>query len=207
MADTTRRGFLKYGIAGAALSVTAARPGAAAAAVTTARAGGRAVSLRPFAEPLPVPGAGIVVATPAAPGEYAFTLRQIHRRLHPQLPPTPLWAYDDGSGLGGQAGSFGMAIVAQTGTPLQVSYTHRLPGDLPVLDPGRHPADAAGQPGADDDPPARRVRRGRQRRQPGGHAGRVRSRARRRPSSTRTRAAAVREAAVVPRPRDWAPPG
>ena len=76
-----------------------------------------------------MPGAGIVVATPAAPGEYRFTLRQIHRRLHPQLPKTPVWAYDDGSGLGGQAGSFGMAIAAQTGTPVQVSYTHRLPGD------------------------------------------------------------------------------
>ena len=70
------------------------------------------------------PGAGIVVATPTAPGEYRFTLREIRRRLHPQLPKTPVWAYDDGSGLGGQAGSFGMAIAAQTGTPVQVSYTH-----------------------------------------------------------------------------------
>ena len=70
--------------------------------------------LKRFVERLPVPGAGIVVASPRAPGRYAFTLRQIRRRLHPQLPPTPLWAYDDGSGLRGQAGSFGMAIVART---------------------------------------------------------------------------------------------
>jgi hypothetical protein len=91
------------------------------------RRSGRAVSLRPFLEPLPVPGAGIVVATPVAPGTYHFTLREIRRRLHPQLPKTPVWAYDDGSGLGGQAGSFGMAIAAQTGTPVRVSYTHRCP--------------------------------------------------------------------------------
>ena len=49
----------------------------------------------------------------------------------PELPPTPLWAYDDGTGLGAQAGSFGMAIAAETGAPLQVSYTNRLPRFYP----------------------------------------------------------------------------
>ena len=130
MTGTSRRRFLQYGVAaGAALGVAAVRPGAAAAG--TAQLGGRAPSLRPFVEPLPVPGAGIVVASPVAPGQYHFTLRQIRRRLHPQLPKTPVWAYDDGSGLGGQAGSFGMAIAAQTGTPIQVSYTHGLPATYP----------------------------------------------------------------------------
>ena len=56
---------------------------------------------------------------------------EITRQLHPDLPPTPLWAYDDGSGLGGQAGSFGMAVVAQSGTPLTVDYTHALPETYP----------------------------------------------------------------------------
>jgi spore coat protein A, manganese oxidase len=130
MTGTSRRRFLQYGVAaGAALGVTAVRPGAAAAG--TAQLGGRAPSLRPFVEPLPVPGAGIVVASQVAPGQYHFTLRQIRRRLHPQLPKTPVWAYDDGSGLGGQAGSFGMAIAAQTGTPVRVSYTHGLPATYP----------------------------------------------------------------------------
>ena len=130
MTGTSRRRFLQYGItAGAALGVSAVRPGAAAAG--TARLDGRAPNLRPFVEPLPLPGAGIVVASPVAPGQYHFTLRQIRRRLHPQLPKTPIFAYDDGSGLGGQAGSFGMAIAAQTGTPVQVSYTHGLPATYP----------------------------------------------------------------------------
>jgi len=71
------------------------------------------------------------VATPSSPNTYSFTQRQISRQLHPQLPPTPLWAYDDGSGLAGQAGSFGMAVVAQSGTPLTVNYTHDLPSTYP----------------------------------------------------------------------------
>ena len=84
-------------------------------------------SLSPFVERLPLPGEGIVVARPVAPGRYAFRLRPISRRLHPDLPKTPLWAYDDGSGLAGQAGSFGMVIPAETGSPLHVSHTNRLP--------------------------------------------------------------------------------
>ena len=67
------------------------------------------------------------MATPTGTNRYSFTQTEISRQLHPDLPPTPLWAYDDGSGLGGQAGSFGMAIVAQSGTPLTVDYTHDLP--------------------------------------------------------------------------------
>ena len=42
-----------------------------------------------------------------------------------------MWAYDDGSGLAGQAGSFGMVLVAQSGTPLRVSYTNLLPDVYP----------------------------------------------------------------------------
>jgi spore coat protein A len=87
--------------------------------------------LTKYVEPLPVPGAGIVVARRSGPNGYAFAQRQIDRQLHPELPPTPLRAYDDGSGLAGQSGSFGMAVVAQTGMPLQISYTNNLPAIYP----------------------------------------------------------------------------
>jgi spore coat protein A len=93
-----------------------------------AAAGGK---LTKYVQPLPLPGAGIVVATPSGLNQYSFTQRQISRQLHPQLPPTPLWAYDDGSGLAGQSGSFGMAVVAQSGTPLLVDFTHDLPATYP----------------------------------------------------------------------------
>jgi spore coat protein A len=121
----TRRRFLRYGaVGGAALFLPRPRSSVAGAA-----SGGR---LRKYLEPLPVPGAGIVVATPSGSNQYSFMQRQITRRLHPQLPPTPLWAYDDGSGLEGQAGSFGMAVVAQSGTPLEVSFRHELPAEYPT---------------------------------------------------------------------------
>jgi spore coat protein A len=78
-----------------------------------------------------LPGAGIVVASPSGTNEYSFVQREISRQLHPQLPSTPLWAYDDGSGLAGQAGSFGMAVVGQSGTPLDVSFENNLPSTYP----------------------------------------------------------------------------
>jgi spore coat protein A len=125
MRTITRRRFLQYGLgAGAALLV----PWATEVPVTNAALGGR---LAKYIQPLPLPGAGIVIATPTAPNTYSFTQREIQRQLHPHLPPTPLWAYDDGSGLGGQAGSFGMAVVARSGTPLTVNYTNALPETYP----------------------------------------------------------------------------
>ena len=108
----TRRRFLQYsGGAGAALALpwTARTPAANAAP---------GLRLMKYLEPVPLPGNGIVVATPSGTNEYSFVQREISRQLHPELPPTPLWAYDDSSGLGGQAGSFGMAVVGQSGTPI-----------------------------------------------------------------------------------------
>jgi len=87
--------------------------------------------LEKFVQPVPLPGAGLVVATPSGANRYSFTQVPIARQLHPLLPPTPLWAYDDGSGLGGQAGSFGMVVVAQSGTPLNVDFTNHLPATYP----------------------------------------------------------------------------
>lgn len=121
----TRRSFLKCGVAaGATLALpwTVRR----AFAIPPARSG-----LTKYIQPLPLPGTGIVVATPSGMNQYAFTLREIARQLHPNLPPTPFWGYDDGSGLGGQAGSFGMAVVAQSGTALDVTYTSNLPEFYP----------------------------------------------------------------------------
>jgi spore coat protein A len=125
MRPITRRRFLQYGLgAGASLML----PWGAGRTLAKVGAGG---SLTKYLEPLPVPGAGIVVATPSGSDRYAFSQTAISRQLHPHLPPTPLWAYDDGSGLTGQAGSFGMAVVAQSGTPLTVSYRHGLSENYP----------------------------------------------------------------------------
>jgi spore coat protein A len=120
MRRITRRRFLQYGLG----------VGGAIALPWPARAA-KGVKLAKYVQPLPLPGAGIVVATPSALNTYSFTQKEISRQLHPDLPPTPLWAYEDGSGLGGQTGSFGMAVVAQSGTPLTVNFTHALPATYP----------------------------------------------------------------------------
>jgi len=126
MRGVSRRRFLQGGIAAGAGMAMAGAVGTQARAA----AGGK---LAKFLEPVPLPGRGIVIASPAAPPDhYSFTLRAISRQLHPHLPPTPLWAYDDGSGLGGQAGLYGMAVTARSGTPLTVEYTHQLPAVYPT---------------------------------------------------------------------------
>ena len=115
----TRRRFLQTAWARALLDTAVGRDAGAGS--------GHRERLTKNREPLPLPGAGIVVATPTGPNQYSFTQTEIARQLHPDLPPTPLWAYDDGSGLAGQAGSFGMAVIAHSGTPVDISFTHDLP--------------------------------------------------------------------------------
>jgi spore coat protein A len=133
MSSLTRRTFLKYAAAGGAAMFL---PWRFENVPAIAASGG---SLAKFVQALPVPGAGIVVATPRSVtsglSKYAFIQKQIARQLHPQLPATPLWAYDDGSGLAGQAGSFGMALVAKTGTPVAVDFTNNLPQEYPAWIP------------------------------------------------------------------------
>jgi spore coat protein A len=124
-ARISRRRLLQYGAAGGAALFLPWQSRVASAGAAAS------LPLPKFLEAVPLPGAGIVVATPSGTHRYSFTQRQIARQLHPYLPPTPLWAYDDGSGLAGQAGSFGMAVVAQSGTPLSVSFTNNLPGSYP----------------------------------------------------------------------------
>jgi spore coat protein A len=124
MTTLSRRTLLKYGaLGGAALFLPRALPTFASP------------PLRRFVQPVPLPGEGIVVATPSGANHYSFTQTSITRQLHPSLPVTPLWAYDDGSGLAGQAGSFGMAVVAQTGTALSMSFINDLPATYPAWIP------------------------------------------------------------------------
>ena len=71
MPDYSRRRFLQYGLgAGAAIGfpATAGRAVKAGRVADADRAGGAGHSLKRFVERLPVPGAGVVVASPRAPG-------------------------------------------------------------------------------------------------------------------------------------------
>src|SRR4029450_6192223 len=115
----SRRRFLQYGAAGGAALFFPAR-------IPLARAEG-SPPLPKFMEPVPLPGAGIVVATPTGANQYSFTQTGIERQLHPYLPATPIWAYDDGSRLAGQAGPFGIAGGGRGGQPLDVGFPHDTP--------------------------------------------------------------------------------
>ena len=131
MPSTTmsRRRFLQYSVAtGAALSL----PWVTQVQVASAAVG---PALPKFVQPLPMPGSGLVVATPSGANAYSFTQKQISKQLHPNLPATPLFAYDDGTGLAGQAGSFGMVVAAEKGTPLTINYTNSLPERYPAWIP------------------------------------------------------------------------
>ena len=124
MTTLTRKRFLAYGAAGGAALFLPWTTRASTTTAVTRR-------LTKYVERLPVPGNGIVVAGQSGLDRYSFTQTQIERALHPDLPPTPFWAYDDGSGLGGQAGSFGMAVVAESDTALTLDFTHALPTTYP----------------------------------------------------------------------------
>ena len=125
MTEVSRRQLFRYGAGvGAALALpNLAWPGTASAATS--------FTLTKYVQPVPVPGNGIVVAKPTRDSKYSFTQREITRQLHPDLPPTSLWAYDDGSGLAGQAGSFGLVVVGRSGVPIKASFTHNLPATYP----------------------------------------------------------------------------
>jgi len=72
--------------------------------------------------------------------------------------------------------------------------------DVSGLDPGRHALNTEGERGAVDDPPARRLRRGGERRQPGGDPGRVWPRRHPDRPLHKPAAADAGRAALVPRP-------
>ncbi len=129
MGSLTRKQLLQYGAVGGATFFT---PWRLTQRKAFAAMGGQ---LPKYVEHVPLPGAGIVVAGQSGANAYSFTQRQISRRLHPQLPKTRFWAYDDGSGLEGQAGSFGIALVAEKDTPVTVRFTHDLPSTYPAWIP------------------------------------------------------------------------
>jgi spore coat protein A len=135
--EMSRKRFFQYvALSGAPLLLSSKfGPGSIRAITSPATAADPSPGLTKWVQPLPLPGAGIVVATQTGTDHYAFDQVATARRLHPDLAPTPIWAYDDGSGLAGQAGSFGMAIVAESGTPLTVEYTNMLPKTYPAWIP------------------------------------------------------------------------
>ena len=140
MQRITRRRFLQYGLGvGGALGV----PWAMRIPEAHAAPGGK---LAKYLEPVPRPGRGHR-RRDAERRECSTRSRsdEISRQLHPQLPPTPIWAYDDGSGLArpGRLVRDGGRRAKRHAADRR--FHARSSGDVSRLDPGRHAADAARQ--------------------------------------------------------------
>src|ERR1700693_3271243 len=98
----------------------------------------QSMGLQKFAQPLRGVGpGGIPVAAPdgfPAPvtgvTHYSITIGQFKDQLHPNLGPTTLWGYNPAVALGGGVQPqrhLGGIIVAQRGTPIQLTFTNTLP--------------------------------------------------------------------------------
>src|SRR5215468_3595567 len=139
----TRRQVIKTaGLTGAAFAVPWEM---LMARSSTAFAFFQSPGLRKFIQPLRGVGpGGIPVAAPdasAAPvtgvTHFSIGVGQFMDQLHPTLGPTTLWGYNPVVALGGGTQPqkhLGGIIVAQRGTPIQITFTNRLPAKhiLPV---------------------------------------------------------------------------
>src|SRR4051812_37745017 len=82
MTDISRRRFLEYSMGTGAAVVFAPSVGLSRSAATSS-ASAVGPTLEKFVQPLPLPGAGLVVATPTGSSHYSFVQRQIEPTLHP----------------------------------------------------------------------------------------------------------------------------
>jgi spore coat protein A len=75
----------------------------------------RSASLTPFVDALPIPA----VARPNAAGHLRIPMREVHVKVHRDLPPTRFWTYGDTVP--------GPLIEARSGQPLHVEWVNQLP--------------------------------------------------------------------------------
>src|SRR5215472_87528 len=127
----TRREFIKWTAAsGAGLVVgrgLLTGQARAASMAPAAPAASVAATLTPYLDPMPLLVDNAVDATSG--GTVSFTTSLISRKVHSQLPATTLFGYlrSGGPGAGDTAASYlGPAIVAKTGTPVNVQYVNGL---------------------------------------------------------------------------------
>jgi len=85
-----------------------------------------ATSLTPFVDPLPLPKRIHAGHTPVQ-----ITMREVHAKLHRDVPPTRLWTYVDATGASTNVAPL---IEARSGSPLRVEWHNQLPAKhfLPV---------------------------------------------------------------------------
>jgi spore coat protein A len=131
---TTRRTFIQTSaVAGTALLVGGRR--------SFGQALDPIKHLTKFVDPLPLPGAGLSLATPnktlydqtgAQADFYRIAMGQFRQSFHRDLPPSKLWGYADATGTLPKWSYLGASIVAMKGTPVRISYLNLLPPIHPL---------------------------------------------------------------------------
>ena len=105
--------------------------------------------LTKFIQSLPALGpSGIPVASPVKHGNadsYRITMRQFSQKVHPNLPATTFWGYADATNGSPVNRYLGPAIVAQRGTPVNITYVNELPNVHPLPVDMTLPGAEAGQ--------------------------------------------------------------
>ena len=98
-------------------------------------------NLTKFVAPLPLPGAGLALATPdkshygqtgAQADFYRIVMGQYRQSFHPDLPPSRLWGYADATNRLPRWSYLGASIVATRGTPVRVNFVNLLPAVHPL---------------------------------------------------------------------------
>jgi spore coat protein A len=119
----SRRQFVRASvIAGAALTLDRL----SGAETTLPQGRGPQPPLTPFKDPLPLPPVLRPAENANGRASLSISLRAMSRRLHSELPPTPLWGYEGCVP--------GPTIEVRRGQRLRVEYVNNLPadGDFPV---------------------------------------------------------------------------
>ncbi len=81
------------------------------------------LQLPPFVDPLPLPA----VARPNAHGHLRIAMREVHARVHRDLPPTRLWSYVDLNDPNSPMHGLAPLIEARSNRPLHVEWVNQLP--------------------------------------------------------------------------------
>ncbi len=88
------------------------------------------LELQPFVDPLPLPSR----ARPAGPHRLRIGMKEIHAKVHRDVPPTRLWVYSDLASPRAEATALAPLIEARVRQPLQIEWVNSLPREhfLPI---------------------------------------------------------------------------
>jgi len=81
------------------------------------------LELKPFVDPLPLPAR----ARGTAPHKLRIGMKEIHAKVHRDVPPTRLWVYTDLANPGPEANALAPLIEARVRQPLQIEWVNSLP--------------------------------------------------------------------------------